>query len=46
MKAFRAEAEDAKTDVDRWAAQTVPTLEAHLAEARAIEQRVGAKPME
>lgn len=40
VTAFQAEAKDGKTDVDRWAAQTVPTLEAHLAEAREIDKRV------
>jgi putative membrane protein len=38
--AFRAEAKDGKTDIDRWAAQTLPTIESHLTQAREIEKRL------
>jgi putative membrane protein len=40
IEAFRAEAKDAKTDVDRWAAKTLPTLEHHLEMAKDVHQRV------
>jgi putative membrane protein len=43
VKAFKDEAKDGKTDVDRWAAQTVPTLESHLAMARNVEKKLAAK---
>jgi putative membrane protein len=34
---FREQADDAKSEVDRFAAKLLPTLEEHLAQARAIE---------
>jgi putative membrane protein len=37
---FRAESKDGKTDIDRWAAQTLPTLESHLQQARDVEKRL------
>jgi putative membrane protein len=41
VAAFQAQAKDGETDVDRWAAKTVPTLESHLAQARDIEKKLG-----
>jgi putative membrane protein len=43
VAAFKAEAKEGKTEVDRWAAQTVPTLEEHLKQARDIDKRVNQK---
>jgi putative membrane protein len=43
VQLFKAEAKDGKTAVDRWAAQTVPTLESHLQHARDLEKKVAAK---
>jgi putative membrane protein len=40
IAAFRAEAADAKTDVDRWAAKMVPTLEHHLEMAKGVQRGV------
>jgi len=40
VDAFRAQAEEQKTDVDRWAAKTLPTLEAHLKLAKSVAERV------
>ncbi len=37
---FREEAKDGKTDIDRWAAATLPTLESHLSQAREVERKV------
>lgn len=42
VEAFREEAKEGQSDVDRWAAKTVPTLEQHLQQARDIHQRLGA----
>lgn len=39
---FREQAEEAKSDVDRFAAKALPTLEAHLAQARTIEEALDA----
>jgi putative membrane protein len=41
VAAFREQAEQAESPIDRWAAKTVPTLEAHLAQAKSVSQRVG-----
>jgi len=41
VETFREQAEEQQSDVDRWAATTVPTLEAHLARARSIEEDLG-----
>jgi putative membrane protein len=40
VAAFRAEGKDGKTDIDLWAAKTLPTIESHLAQAREIEKRM------
>lgn len=40
VKAFRSEAEDGKSDVDRWAAKIVPTLEKHLELARDVDRKL------
>jgi putative membrane protein len=37
---FRAQAALERSDVDRWAAATLPTLESHLAQARTVDARV------
>ena len=37
---FRAQAAQKKSDVDRWAADTLPTLESHLAQAKTVDARV------
>jgi len=37
---FRAQAGRQKSDVDRWAAKTLPTLEEHLSQAKAVAERV------
>ena len=37
---FRAQAAQQKSDVDRWAVKMLPTLEEHLAQAKAVEERV------
>lgn len=41
VAAFREQAEQGESPIDRWAAKTVPTLEAHLAQAKSVSQRVG-----
>jgi putative membrane protein len=43
VDAFRAQAEEKKSAIDSWAAKTVPTLEAHLAEAKRVAEQVGAR---
>jgi len=40
VKAFRQEATNPQSDVDRFAAETLPTLEAHLEQAKQIQQQV------
>jgi putative membrane protein len=40
VEAFRDQAREAKSGVDRWAAKTAPTLESHLLTARKIHERV------
>jgi putative membrane protein len=40
VAAFRQEAKDGKTDIDRWAAETLPTLESHLSQAREVEKKL------
>jgi putative membrane protein len=40
VDAFRAQAEQKETGVDRFAAQTLPTLEAHLKQAKSVAERV------
>jgi putative membrane protein len=46
VAAFRKQADDASSEVDRWAAQTLPTLEAHLQQARDLNERIGQKGSE
>ncbi len=36
VEAFQQQADQNKTDVDRWAASTLPALEQHLAHAREL----------
>jgi putative membrane protein len=40
VEAFREQAAEGKTAVDRFAAKTLPTLEAHLAQAKAIDKKL------
>jgi putative membrane protein len=40
VKEFEEQAEQGKTDVDRWAARTLPTLQSHLAQAQSISERI------
>ncbi|RIK94791.1 MAG: DUF305 domain-containing protein [Proteobacteria bacterium] len=40
VEAFRAEAKEGATEIDRWAAKTVPTLEMHLEMARDVHKQV------
>jgi putative membrane protein len=40
VEAFRAQAKEGKTAIDLWAAKTLPTLEGHLAQAKAIDQKL------
>jgi putative membrane protein len=40
VREFRDEAKQGQSDVDLWAAKTLPTLESHLAQAREVEKRV------
>jgi putative membrane protein len=40
VEAFEAQAEQASTEVDRWAARTLPTLKAHLSQAEALSERI------
>jgi putative membrane protein len=42
VDAFRAQADEKKSDVDRWAARTLPTLEQHLAHAKRVAEKVEA----
>jgi putative membrane protein len=37
---FRMEANEAKSEVDRWAAKVLPTLESHLSEARKVNAQL------
>jgi putative membrane protein len=37
---FEKQAEQGTTEVDRWAARTLPTLQAHLAQAEAVSERI------
>jgi putative membrane protein len=50
VNAFEREARDSltmgKTDVDLWAAKTLPTLKHHLEEARQVAHQVGVNPPE
>jgi putative membrane protein len=39
---FRAQAKDSKTEVDRFAARTLPTIEKHLSHARSIQSTLHA----
>jgi putative membrane protein len=43
IDAFREQAEEARSEVDRFAAKTLPTLEAHLAQAKAVEDALDAR---
>jgi putative membrane protein len=38
--AFEEQAKDSQTEVDRWAAKTLPTLQAHLKQAEKVAERV------
>jgi putative membrane protein len=40
---FRAQAAQDETEIDRFAARTLPTLQKHLEEARAVRERVAPK---
>jgi putative membrane protein len=40
VDAFREQAKEGKTAVDKWAAKTLPTLESHLAHAKPIDQKL------
>jgi putative membrane protein len=40
VEAFREQAEEQKSDVDRWAAKTLPTLESHLQQAQTVAKKV------
>jgi putative membrane protein len=40
VDAFEKQAQQDKTEVDRWAARTLPTLQAHLAQAEAVSERI------
>ena len=40
IEAFEVEASDGKTDVDRWAAKTLPTLKKHLEMAKDVHQQI------
>jgi putative membrane protein len=40
VEAFRAQAKEGTTELDRWAATTLPTLETHLEHARTIKADV------
>jgi putative membrane protein len=40
--AFRAQAKQMTSEVDRWAAKTLPTIEAHLRQAKTVAERVEA----
>ena len=40
VEAFREQAAEGKTAVDRFAAKTLPTLESHLAQAKAIDAKL------
>lgn len=40
IEAFEAQAKQGKTDVDRWAAKTLPTLEKHLEMAKEVHQQI------
>lgn len=42
VEAFEEQAEQAETEVDRWAGRTLPTLKAHLAQAEALSERIEA----
>jgi putative membrane protein len=43
VEAFREQAEQGKSAVDRWAAETLPTLEAHLRQAKSVANDVTAE---
>jgi putative membrane protein len=40
VDAFKEQGEESKTEIDRWAAKTLPTLESHLTHARTISKSV------
>ena len=40
VDAFRDQAEQGESAIDRWAAKTLPTLEAHLKQAQSVAKRV------
>ena len=39
VEAFGAQAQQNRSDIDRWAASTLPALQQHLAHARELEQK-------
>ena len=41
VAAFREQADEPRSEVDRFAAKTLPTLEVHLQEARTVQQSLG-----
>ena len=43
VDAFREQADEPESEVDRWAARTLPTLESHLAQARTLSQQLSAR---
>ena len=43
VQSFRDQAKEAKTEVDRFAAKTLPTLEKHLSQAKSIQDNLQAK---
>ena len=40
VEKFRAQSEENKSEIDRWAAKTLPTLEKHLEHARSVKADV------
>jgi putative membrane protein len=42
-EAFRQQADEGKSALDRWAAQTLPTIEAHLTHAKTLEKEIQAR---
>jgi putative membrane protein len=43
VEAFSAQADQNRSDVDRWAASTLPALQQHLAHARELAEKTGAE---
>jgi putative membrane protein len=42
LEAFRAQADEGESEIDRWAARMLPTLDAHLRLAERVEAAVAA----